>query len=365
MPKVFGRRYNFVTTQLGVLMRLLPLILITLCLNFHASADDGLSGKKKNSISIMAYNVENLFDTQHDDDKNDWEFLPLDFKKDNPEAQEACKAIPVPFYRENCFSRDWSESVLEEKLKRVADTILAATPGGPDVLLLEEIENMNVLEQLNNYLAKANYQTVELIEGDDGRGIDVAVLSRLPLAGESELHRIKFRESGKTPRTRGILDVPLELPTGDTLYAMAAHLPSQANPVWQRLDAIDTINSILASKGKNALVIAGGDFNTSPEENQKYKTFDKLLGSVWDVSHLKGCKGCKGTYLHKGKWNFLDVLLFSPALSNGKYKVSWDKIRVPNKGRYQTGKQGRPERFNNFAPVGVSDHLPIYGEISW
>lgn len=351
-------------------MRLLPMILVLLSFSFHAFADenDDSFGKKKsghNSLTIMAYNVENLFDTEKDEGKNDWEFLPLEFKKNDPEAQAACKAIPVPFYRENCFNRDWSDEVLDEKLNRLADTIFAATPNGPDVLLLEEVENINVVQMLNdNYLQKAKYQTVELIEGDDGRGIDVAVLSRLPLDGSAELHRIKFRQSGKLPRTRGILEVPLQLPTGDTLYAMALHFPSQANPVWQRLDAIETLNSILKEKGRNALVIAGGDFNISPEENQKQKSFEKLLGSVWDVSHLKGCQGCKGTYLYKGKWNFLDALLFSPALSSGKYQVNWKAIKVANKGRYQTGKGGKPEHFNPQG-TGVSDHLPIFGEISW
>lgn len=28
------------------------------------------------TISVMSYNLENLFDSKHDEDKNDWEFLP-------------------------------------------------------------------------------------------------------------------------------------------------------------------------------------------------------------------------------------------------------------------------------------------------
>ena len=344
------------------------MILMSLCFSFQTFAndtDDSFGSKKKNSLSIMAYNVENLFDTEKDEGKNDWEFLPLEFKKNNPEVQDACKAIPVPFYRENCFNKDWSEEVLAEKMQRLADTIFSAAPNGPDVLMLEEVENLNVVEMLNSgYLAKANYQTVELIEGDDGRGIDVAILSRLPVEEPAELHRIQFRQTNKVPRTRGILEVGLRLPTGDTLYAMALHFPSQANPSWQRMDAIETLNSILKSKGKNALVVAGGDFNISPEENAKNKVFEKLIGTYWDVSHLKGCKSCKGTYNHKNKWNFLDALVFSPGLSSGKYKVNWDKVKVPNRGRYQNGSGGKPAPFNP-GGNGVSDHLPIYGEISW
>jgi hypothetical protein len=53
--------------------------------------------------------------------------------------------------------------------------------------------------------------------GKDIRGIDVAVVTRLPLSGEVVLHEIPFQQisSEEMKDTRGILEVPLMLPGGE------------------------------------------------------------------------------------------------------------------------------------------------------
>ncbi len=53
-----------------------------------------------------------------------------------------------------------------------------------DILCLVEVENMAILERFNSsYLAKLKYRYRILIDGNDPRNIDVAVLSRHPVAG--------------------------------------------------------------------------------------------------------------------------------------------------------------------------------------
>ena len=68
----------------------------------------------------------------------------------------------------------------------LADTIRQVNGGrGADIIALQEVENVAILERLRTeYLADLGYLPAILVEGTDTRGIDVAFLSRLPLAGE-------------------------------------------------------------------------------------------------------------------------------------------------------------------------------------
>lgn len=332
------------------------------------------SAAKPTKISVMAYNVENLFDTEHDEDRDDWTNLPLAFKQANPDVmKKECAKMTTPFYQQECLTMDWSETVLATKMTRVADTILQVNNGrGPDVLILEEVENIRVIQQLNDqYLKAAGYKTVVLVEGEDERGIDVGILSRLSLAEPARINLIEFTPDAnnanwKRPTTRGIMEAPLRLPNGQTLYVLGFHFPSQSNPLQHRIDAVNTLNKIMQSKGPGALVVAGGDSNITAVEDQKAGLVSKNLAALWTVSHLIGCKDCSGTHFYKGGWDYLDLLLFSEALTAAKISpltLIPESIRTPTAGKYQMKKDGTPARFDENMPTGVSDHLPLYGEL--
>ena len=85
---------------------------------------------------VMEYNVENLFDCQHDSLKNDYEFLP-----DNPKG--------------------WNLSRFYDKLNKIGKVILAAGEDQvPDLVGLCEVENEHCVQQLvtNSPLREANYR---------------------------------------------------------------------------------------------------------------------------------------------------------------------------------------------------------------
>lgn len=338
-------------------------------------------------ITIMNYNVENLFDTVHDDGKNDFTFLPLK-EKSSPFIQANCEKAVTPYYRQECLSTDWNEDILKLKLARVADSILQVYGKGPDILVLEEVENKNVLHMLNQQLEAAHYQTEILIEGEDERGIDVAILSRLPLAAEAKLHSIEFTEdtlkartikmkkhneeiSAETsrPKTRGILEAPLKLSNGKILTVYGLHFPSQGS-IWQeRRDGVKTLNKLLEAKGPNALAVAAGDSNITVKEDAYEGLQSKEMASHWKVSHMIGCQSCPGTHNYRGSWSFLDVLLFSPSLYKDEKSqtpsvyVDPSSIRLANEGKYQTQMGGTPARFDAKRSIGVSDHFPLLGEL--
>lgn len=370
------KRIRFLMTPLALVSTFL------VACNYNSSKSSSLPSREK--ITVMAYNVENLFDTLDDADRDDITYLPLSVKQQMPDLAEQCKKMGSPGFIKDCMELDWSDSVLATKMTRLADTIFSVNGVGPDILLVEEVENQNVLDLLNQrYLAKARYQTSVVLEGEDERGIDVGILSRYPLAGKPVLHSIDFTPPEKQdpakpwqrPTTRGILEVPLLLPTGETLYVFTFHFPSQSNPTQQRLDAVKMLNRLIQSKGPGALAIAGGDCNITTGEEAKFGYIKNILASEWAVSHLVGCKDCQGTeaYFEKDKnnpkggkivWSFFDLLLFSPALTNQSagYVLAPETIRIPKSGKYQVKPDGTPSRFD-VGGGGVSDHFPMYGEL--
>lgn len=356
----------------------ISILAFAFAINSQAAADFRVIQQIENSakptkISFMAYNVENLFDTEHDENRDDWAYLPLSFKQANADLmKKECAKMSTPFYQEQCLTMDWSEQVLKTKMDRVADTILQINGRGPDILILEEVENLNVIQRLNNeYLQAAGYKTVVLVEGEDERGIDIGILSRFPLAEPARINLIEFTPDAndanwKRPTTRGIMEAPLRLPNGQTLYVFGFHFPSQSNPIQHRIDAVNTLNKIMQAKGPGALVIAGGDSNITAVEDQKAGLASQNLASLWSVSHLVGCKDCSGTHFYKGAWDYLDLLLFSQALApaaNSSLTLLAETIRTPTAGKYQLKKDRTPARFDVNMPTGVSDHLPLYGEM--
>src|SRR5687767_12295815 len=80
-------------------------------------------------VSLMAYNLENLFDTFHDPGKNDFTYLPRAVKPFMPGAWDFCRAQIIPVYREQCFELDWRPEVLDAKIRQIARVVRAAAPG--------------------------------------------------------------------------------------------------------------------------------------------------------------------------------------------------------------------------------------------
>jgi hypothetical protein len=98
---------------------------------------------------------------------------------------------------------------------------------GPDIIVLQEIENKNVLTKLvSKGLDKLGYQYQVLIEGDDSRGIDIAILSKYPVK-TAKRHPIFVK--GTKLNTRGILEVEVTV-DGKDVAIFGNHWPSQHNP---------------------------------------------------------------------------------------------------------------------------------------
>lgn len=349
----------------SLLLWLLSSVWVFACTHQAKNPFDG--NQPDNRISVMAYNVENLFDTERDPGKDDFTFLPLKDKQKSDDVQSYCNKQKGGRAKE-CFTLDWNKKVLGQKIQKISKSILQVYGHGPDILMLEEVENLNVLKKLNQEgLKKAQYQTEVLIEGPDKRGIDVALLSRFPLAGDPKLHAIKWDAAldFDPEPTRGILEVPLLMPNKKIIHIFVLHLPSQGAPTPFRQDGVNTIVQLVKAVPSDRYWVVGGDWNITAEEEDKSKLVSETLSSIGRVSHLVGCKSCKGTHNYRKDWSFLDMLVFSPNLFDldSKTKVITDSITIPRWGEDQAKASGRPKRFDPIEGSGAADHFPIYAEI--
>lgn len=330
-------------------------------------------------ISIMTYNAENLFDTEHDEGKNDYTYLPLEFKRKNKVLMQK-KCPQNPHWRKSCFQMDWSQEKLKTKIERFSGSILANSNGkGPDILMLQEVENIHVLNELKNYLNQKNpdkkYIHSILIEGKDERGIDTAILSRLPLVSNSipKLHNIKLQQD----YTRGILQADFQLPSGEVLTVLVFHFPSQRNPVQKRETGFLRLNEIgkeILKKNPSRLIIAGGDSNVIQKEHH---IFTELTENLWDDSlefPIKKEKKVGGTHYYRGHWSMLDVFLMNHNLTEKNlkqkgYRLKNQSIRVATRFPLQKYKNKKgdvvPKRYSHPKYYGVSDHFPVMLELEF
>ncbi len=320
-------------------------------------------------ISVVTANVENLFDTEHDPGKLDYEFLPKSIKQGNQVLLDYCQSLPSPA-KSKCRNFDWSNQVLEEKIRRLRKSLMQNDPQGPDLLLLQEVENQHVLNQLaDQAFPEAGYKTRVLLEGQDPRGIDPALLSKFPLAGKAQLHQFRLIEPAlqdSTPlATRGLLQVPLQTPWG-RLQVFVLHLPSQHHSSQVRKQALHQLIDQIHRLDPEEMFLVGGDFNISAQEELNMQFYSKRLSDHFEVSHLWSppSPSALGTTNFKGVWSFFDVLLFPKSAISKKHTCHpvQGSIQVLQQLPIQKTKEGFPKHFRPKSHFGISDHFPVRAE---
>ena len=322
------------------------------------------------TVSVMTFNVQNLFDNVDDPGKDDKAYLPVEAKR-NSEHIDACNEIDVASWRDECPNLDWSDAAIEHKLTVLADTIRHVNGGaGPDIVALQEVENAAILEQLRSgHLAALGYAPPILVEGADLRGIDVAFLSRFPLADAPTLHPLTLSEfPDRAGDTRGVLQADFQLADGSILTGFSVHFPAPFHPTEMRIAAYEHLNNLLQALPGRRPAFAAGDFNTTSSEDNKENLLDRYARPYWTVAHDIGCDGCKGThyYARNDSWSFLDMILLN--IGRGKNTTARfraDSVRIANRNPAQVSENGTPARFRSAQRSGVSDHWPMVATIEF
>jgi endonuclease/exonuclease/phosphatase family metal-dependent hydrolase len=331
-----------------------------------AAADvsrDRVAGGSARAVSIMTFNVENLFDNQDDPLKDDKAYLPIEAKQSRVHIDE-CNQIEVESWRNECLYLDWSDAAVNHKLSVIAETIRQVDSGrGPDVIALQEIENVGILERLRTeYLAESGYLPAILIEGDDNRGIDVAFLSRLRLAQPAKLHPIAFEDfTDRTGDTRGVLEATFELPDGSLLTGFSVHFPAPFHPTAMREAAYRHLMQLRQTLPADRHVFAAGDFNTTNSEDRREGLLERFVRPFWGVAH-DDCNACPGTsyYARDASWSFLDMILYSPGRgADATWDIRRGSAQIANRNPAQVTVNGTPRRYDAGVRAGVSDHWPL------
>jgi endonuclease/exonuclease/phosphatase family metal-dependent hydrolase len=337
-------------------------LLLTACVRTVPPAEVPVD---RRAVTIMTFNVENLFDTEDDPGKDDRTFLPLSAKQ-TVEHRAACSDIEIAHWREQCFDWDWSDGILSRKLEVLAAAIRQVDDGrGADIIALQEVENLAILERLRTeYLADAGYLPGILVEGEDERGIDVAFLSKLDTVVPPVLHEIPFEDvpQARVDDTRGILEATFRMPDGSLLTGYAVHFPAPFHPTGMRVAAYEFLNRLRADLPEDRAAFAAGDFNTTSVEDRRESMLERFARPGWTVAH-EFCDGCPGTnyYARDDNWSFLDMLLWAPARrgAHATWQLRESSVRIANATPAQVRDDGTPARFEMPGGRGVSDHWPL------
>ena len=309
-------------------------------------------------FSVMTLNVDNLFDTIDDEGKDDKAYLPIEAKQSD-KHKRSCNSIRVKSWKNECLYLDWDEDNKNSKLSNLVSSIISYDQSGPDILALQEVENMNILNQLYKLLKPYGYSEIQLLEGNDYRGIDTAIISKFKSL-DARLHYITFTGEFENKDTRPILDITLDV-NGKKLKIYNVHFPSGFHDVSMRLDSLNALQKLL--KSHNYPSVALGDFNVNTTEDSKLRIYE-AQENVWSVAHLKGCDNCKGSYYYNylKKWEFLDSIFLSKDRGISYMFDSIDVHRTIYNAYEDTGK---PRDFNPKTKKGVSDHLPVVAKIKF
>ena len=284
---------------------------------------------ENSSLRIVSYNVENLFDTQHDTLKNDSSFLPDGM-------------------------HHWTYRRYQTKIDRIAQ-VLVNIGGWESIPLvgLCEVENARCLRQLCYRLRCFHYRYVHY-DSPDERGVDVALL--YDSTRVSILHSRALSLSLEGDYTRDILYVSALYEQRDTVHVMMCHLPSQlggaAKTDWKRQRAKSLIQSQIDSilmLHPSANIVVMGDMNTSPQ--------DDLMGMTNLMLPIQ--KAGQGTHKYQGIWTCLDQFYVSSALIHQSTATIFSPPWLLEEDTKYLDTQPHRTYVGFRYHDGYSDHLPV------
>ncbi|MBQ8222469.1 MAG: endonuclease [Bacteroidales bacterium] len=328
-------------------------------------SENVLFSQNDKSIRIAFWNLENFFDPFVDSTR-----VYNEFTEDG--------------------DQHWTLSRFYRKRNNIYKAILSLSDGEPlGILGLCEIENAYVAKMIfqETPLKKHNYRIIHY-EGDDRRGIDVAMVYSIDKLQLIESEAIKIRSPNNTIiKTRDILYAKFYDRNSDTLHCFVNHWTSRyggeketmylrelnAKTLREKVDSL-----ILVSKEIPKIVIMG-DYNDTPFDNSiinvlrakpehRYSKNDTLINLFSDEKKL----GFEGTLKHQYKWQTFDQIIISNALYKENKSLCYNKKSASIfhadflfvEDRPYGGKKLFRTYIGPKYQGGYSDHLPIYIDLS-
>ena len=309
--------------------------------------------------TVAFYNLENLFDTINDVNKND----------------EASPIMEIRFNRGKIY---------REKVSNMAEVVsqigFDVTKRPPSIVGICEVENRMVVEDLisDEKLREYNYGIVHY-ESPDDRGIDVGLIYNKDVfkVKNSNSHDVFITDNNSSKRrnTRDQLVVSGHL-DGELMHFIVNHWPSRGADETKRIAAAEVNNFIIDSlrnKYESPKIITMGDFNDDPFD----KSIKKILAAKKNINDIKKndlyntfetilVDEGVGSNAYRDKWQLFDQIILSKPFLDKNYKdyqlykagVFNKSFLINKKGKFK----GYPFRSFSYGTFtgGYSDHLPPY-----
>lgn len=312
--------------------------------------------KQYQMFGVAFYNLENLFDTINNNGKYDLEFSPEG--KNNWNGHK---------YRTKINNLSYAISQMTTK----------ATPMGPAIIGVSEIENESVLQDLvrAESIKKWHLQVIHH-DSPDKRGVDVGLLYNPRFFRPTNVtnHRL-FIPSLPDFLTRDQMCVVGDL-GGSPVAVIVNHWPSRRGGSEQssflREAAAELsrqiADSVMAVNPKIGVIIMG-DLNDDPSDRSCSVTLgavkkkeDCQPGGFYNPFWKKLDDGI-GSYIYRGQWDLFDQIIINHNLVTGADGLKFQDAQVLNKEflKQQDGQyKGYPFRtFSGGAWTGgFSDHFP-------
>ncbi len=308
--------------------------------------------KRKNTVTVAFYNVENLFDTVNNPLTVDDDYTPLGKLK-------------------------WNTKKYHHKIKKLTSVISqigknnSAFP--PALVGLVEVENAKVVKDLTRHknLSKFNYSYVHY-DSPDERGIDVALMYNKDFFKviSTDTHSLYLTDDeGEVDYTRDLLVVKGKL-NGELIHVLVNHWPSRRDgdkeTKEKRIKAAKQVQEVITtikSIEENAKFIIMGDFNDDPtdESVKDFLVTDDLYNPMKSLFE----KG-EGTSTYYKEWHLFDQIIFSrDFFDTEKSTHTFLKATILRKEwlRFYKGKfKDSPFRtyIGPWYQGGYSDHFPVY-----
>ena len=330
----------------------------------HAEADRLLKeiGKLKKLLGKASYSPT---------DKQAIETLLTDLKKYVTIREDRGKLLNQQG-KVSASGTDAWDGVIEFKRADVAEMAREATADvikalKADVLCVVEAENRLMLQDFNSQaLDSKKFPRVLLIDGNDQRGIDVGLYTKLSL-GRIDTHIYDEDASGEI-FSRDCLEVELlEMPNGKPLHILCNHLkskgygPPAANDAKRKRQTSRLAEILSQYNLAKDYVVVAGDMNDTPDSDPMSPLLN--VPNLFDVLELQFGDDAeqRWTYRYSGKNNQIDYILVSKPL-----REAFTKAGIERRGIW--GIEGITGELA-FASVkkkthAASDHAGVWAEFS-
>jgi endonuclease/exonuclease/phosphatase family metal-dependent hydrolase len=308
-------------------------------------------------ITIATFNCENLFQRFRFSDKASQK------KKD--------EAVQNGFILDKTlFTR------IIDKGKKLTAQAIAETQA--DIVCLQEVENLDTLKNFcSQYLKGKNTWPYKLlIDANDPRLIDVAVISKIPIKGVAT-HQYRKGTNSRPVFSRDFLEVQFEI-KGKPFTVFINHFKSMLDPkaktpaqsrahtAAKRKAQAQAVADILRERfgnnpGKAAWAVVG-DFNDYPDAKT---SLTPLLSQPW-LENVIGRLPAAEQWTHwwdttkvpeEERYKQIDYILLSSSLAKANAGA---KPKIIRNGLAHKAKKYSGPRFTGTGPkVAASDHCPV------